>query len=120
MNETLNILVELLNEYRESECALDEDRLTWYATRLDKTSDLLYSTLKRLGRVEIELGELEQRISAIERQKATITVNESTKLDKLKCHLDSLDKIAAEYRFNIVALDRRISAIEHELSKRNE
>ena len=35
MSETLNILMELLNEYRESECALDEDRVTYYANRLD-------------------------------------------------------------------------------------
>lgn len=34
MSETLNILVDLLNEYRESECALDEDRVTHFAERL--------------------------------------------------------------------------------------
>lgn len=41
-------------------------------------------------------------------------------LDKVKGHLDSLDKVAAEYRFNIVAMDRRISAIEQKLSRRND
>lgn len=66
MSETLNILVELLNEYRESECALDEDRLTWYAAWLDRTPNLLYTMLKRLGCVEVGLGELEQRIETIE------------------------------------------------------
>ena len=40
-------------------------------------------------------------------------------LDKVKGHLDSLDKVAAEYRFNIVAMDRRISDIEHKLSRRD-
>lgn len=41
-------------------------------------------------------------------------------LNKLKGHLDGLDKIAAEYRFNIVAMDRRISAIERKLGRRND
>lgn len=41
-------------------------------------------------------------------------------LDKVKGHLDSLDKVAAEYRFNIIAIDRRISAIEQKLSRRDD
>lgn len=34
-SQTIDILMELLNEYRESGCALDEDRVTDYAYRLD-------------------------------------------------------------------------------------
>lgn len=33
--ETIDLLIGLLNEYRESGCALDEDRVSWYARRLD-------------------------------------------------------------------------------------
>lgn len=39
-SQTIDILMELLNEYYESECALDEDRVTYYADRLDgRTED---------------------------------------------------------------------------------
>ena len=53
-------------------------------------------------------------------EKATATVDEPIELDKIKGHLNGLDKIAAEYRFNVIALDRRISAIERKLSKRDD
>ncbi len=40
MSETIGILMELLNEYRESGCAIEEDRVTYYADRLDgRTED---------------------------------------------------------------------------------
>ena len=35
MSETIDILMDLLNEYRESGCAIDESRVSWYARRLD-------------------------------------------------------------------------------------
>ena len=59
----------------------------------------------------------EQHNKALE--KVAAMMDESDELDKLKCHLDSLDKIAAEYRFNIVALAHRICAIERKLSGDN-
>ena len=49
-------------------------------------------------------------------EKVAAMVDEPDELDKLKCHLDCLDKIAAECRFNIVALGRRIERIERLLS----
>lgn len=63
----------------------------------------------------------EQHSKALEKVAAKVAamVDESDELDKLKCHLDSLDKIAAEYRFNIVALAHRICAIERKLSGDN-
>lgn len=53
-------------------------------------------------------------------ENATAMVDEPIELDKVKGHLNGLDKIAAEYRFNIIALDRRISAIERKLNRRND
>lgn len=39
-SQTIDILMELLNEYQESECAIAEDRVTYYANRLDgRTED---------------------------------------------------------------------------------
>ena len=39
-SQTVDLLMELLNEYYESECAIDEDRVTYYADRLDgRTED---------------------------------------------------------------------------------
>lgn len=59
----------------------------------------------------------EQYLKVLEN--ATAMVDELIELDKVKGHLSSLDKIAAEYRFNVIALDRRISAIERKLSRRD-
>ena len=53
-------------------------------------------------------------------EKVAATVDEPAALDKVKGHLNGLDKIAAEYRFNVIALDRRISAIERKLSKKDD
>lgn len=63
----------------------------------------------------------EQHSKALEKIAAKVAamMDESDELDKLKCHLDSLDKIAAEYRFNIVALAHRICIIERKLSGDN-
>ena len=51
MSETIDLLMELLNEYRESGCALDESRVTYYARMLetddehDKEINLLIETV---------------------------------------------------------------------------
>lgn len=68
MSETIDILMELLNEYRESGCALDEERVSWYAARFDSRLNVLNVTLKRLGRAERGLGDLERRIEVLERK----------------------------------------------------
>lgn len=38
------------------------------------------------------------------------------RIDALEQRIDDLDKIAAEYRFNIVALERRIEKLERKLN----
>ena len=68
---------------------------------------------------ERDLKEISDRIDEQHRkalEKVAAMVDEPDELDKLKCHLDGLDKISAECRFNIVALERRIERIERLLS----
>lgn len=68
---------------------------------------------------ERDLKEISDRIDEQHRkalEKVAAMVDEPDELDKLKCHLDGLDKISAECRFNIVALERRVERIEKLLS----
>lgn len=84
------------------------DSITWLDESISQAHKNVLAIADRID---------EQHSKALE--KVAAMMDESDELDKLKCHLDSLDKIAAEYRFNIVALAHRICAIERKLSGDN-
>lgn len=105
-SQTIDILMELLNEYQGSECAIAEDRVTWYADRLDgRTEDERMEERTRTEQNGVITDELREYVGDLQNPKANrlraiadrIDERYSVKVERLEKYRAAVDAMLKEY-----------------------